>query len=202
MSVPHHHSGTANDMSDYLAGTANNTSRMIGNVSSTGARMNNPYSGNHNQRNYQEFDDELPQSSHYSPYGPDALSDYENHLARHNSGYGGSRSMFSAGDYDHSQGIAHSGSSMYPSYYNSRGGDMSCTASAMPRDTMSTADLFGGGSNSYYAPTSSNFHETTRHARMQEADRLMTCAKVKSSFPQPIYGAAAKTASAYGEYWE
>jgi hypothetical protein len=94
---------------------------------------------------------------------------------------------------------------MYPSYYN---GDMPSTASAMPggrNSMMSTADLFGGGSNSYYAPTSSNFHES-RHAsvtaaRMLESDRLMACAKVKSSFPQPVYGAA-KTASAYGEYWE
>jgi len=191
MSVPHHHSGTANDMSEYLAGTAN-TSLMFAHNDSHKSYYPSPLSYKTRENSHNSWGS--PSSSR-SFYEPSDLSDYESHRYQtgDHSSMARSSSMFSGG--------ASTASSMYPSYYNAHGGDMmSSTGSA-----MSTADLFGGGSNPYYAPTSSNFHES-RHAsitaaRMEEADRLMACAKVKSSFPQPVFGAA-KTASAYGEYWE
>ncbi len=186
MSVPHHHSGTANDMSEYLAGTAN-TSHMFGDNDSR-----KPSHSSYNTRD--PYGSWGSPSSSRSYHRPSNLSDYESRrYEMDDHSMARSNSMFSGG--------ASTASGMYPSYYNAHCGDMmSSTGSA-----MSTADLFGGGSNPYYAPTSSNFHES-RHAsitaaRMEEADRLMACAKVKSSFPQPVFGAA-KTASAYGEYWE
>jgi hypothetical protein len=159
MSVPHHHSGTANDMSSHLAG---HTSKMFSAPHSTGFE-------------YPPYNQEKAMTEALSSFPYEDSRDYSRGVD--SDPYASTRSM-------------------YPSQYHG-------TNSAMPtygRDTMSTADLFGSGNSSYYAPTSSNFHEN--HHNGATASRMMDCAKVKSSFPQPVYGGAAKTASAYGEYWE